>query len=1062
MSSFIKTTFAKSNGEIFSNVLNKDALIYTNSNKNIIIGSSNSSFIALNSNGTLTTSNINATGTIVGSLNGSNITGVITNAQIDASRITGTIMASTVSSAVSTSLGGTGVTTGLTVLNANNVTSGILSTTQGGTGTTTITGSGLNVLNSNPTFATLSNLGVLSNAGIMYTNQLSNFGGIDASGQTIRAQTFVGSLGGANITGTITNAQIDIGKITGTITASTLSSALASNLGGTGVTTGLTQLNATNVTTGVLAVAQGGTGVANGLTQLNATNFTTGTFSSNFGGTGVTTGLTVLNATNVTSGILSATLGGTGTTTTTGSGLNVLNSNPTFATLSNLGVLSNSGLVYTNQLSNFGGIDASGQTIRAQTFIGSLGGANITGTITNAQIDIGKITGTITASTLSSALATNLGGTGVLTGLTQLNATNVTTGTLAVAQGGTGATQIIGSGSNVLNSNPTFNSIANIGVLSNTGIVYTNQLSNWGGIISTGTITAPTFSGNATSATTASLCSNANNMTGTLAVSQGGTGATIKIGTGLNVLNSNPTFNILSNIGVLSNSGIMCTNQLSNYAGIDVVSGNIINRNSTSSSTLIGTTVNNTALQGCTVINSSASDILNLYANNACLRMMGIMSDLQTNGLNKVGDCAIMSSTGTISSVAADTGGLTLGPWAPSGVAKGIRIDGPTGNVGIGLSNPAYPLDVLGNINCTGVVSANNIGLFRNRIINGDMRINQRGNATITIPANNTTYFYLVDRFMIQSVSHPNVIVATQTQANLANFATMLTVTNNTGTAFASTGNGSLMINQILEANTIPEWYCGSTKSFVFSFWARSSINASYSAGILSYIASGRSATYYQSFTLVANTWKYIKIVIPSITSLGAQFFGTDRQIICSITLGAASTTLLNSTTNVWDLGINATYGISGQAYAFTSTAGATFSTTGWQFEVGSIATPFEYRPFGTELQLCQRYYCTSYPYGAVAGTYTINYASCATAASGNLAAWQITYPVSVRPGYKMSIYAANTGTLGSYNVAGNSTNYSVVSVSSNLTTGSFIYANNAADNNFCYLFWVADGEYYI
>ena len=35
----------------------------------------------------------------------------------------------------------------------------------------------------------------------------------------------------------------------------------------------------------------------------------------------------------------------------------------------------------------------------------------------------------------------------------------------------------------------------------------------------------------------------------------------------------------------------------------------------------------------------------------------------------------------------------------------------------------------------------------------------------------------------------------------------------------------------------------------------------------------------------------------------------------------------------------------------------ATLHTTGWQLEEGSVATPFEHRPYGLELSLCQRYY---------------------------------------------------------------------------------------------------------
>jgi hypothetical protein len=54
-----------------------------------------------------------------------------------------------------------------------------------------------------------------------------------------------------------------------------------------------------------------------------------------------------------------------------------------------------------------------------------------------------------------------------------------------------------------------------------------------------------------------------------------------------------------------------------------------------------------------------------------------------------------------------------------------------------------------------------------------------------------------------------------------------------------------------------------------------------------------------------------------------------------------------------------------------SSASSTTFLVTGAQLEKGSTATSFDYRPYGTELALCQRYYEKSYDINVVAGTAT-------------------------------------------------------------------------------------------
>jgi hypothetical protein len=68
--------------------------------------------------------------------------------------------------------------------------------------------------------------------------------------------------------------------------------------------------------------------------------------------------------------------------------------------------------------------------------------------------------------------------------------------------------------------------------------------------------------------------------------------------------------------------------------------------------------------------------------------------------------------------------------------------------------------------------------------------------------------------------------------------------------------------------------------------------------------------------------------------------------------LGTGSTRL--GTAGAWGGAVY--FGTTGSVQLI-STLNATFYITGVQLEKGTQATEFDYRPFGTELQLCQRYF---------------------------------------------------------------------------------------------------------
>jgi hypothetical protein len=390
--------------------------------------------IITNTGTSLTTSGaINASGNItapsfIGS--GSSLTGLnVTNAS---------------SGILQVARGGTGVTTGLNSLDGSNITSGTVALARGGTGATSASTAasnlglgtsdspqftGVNIGHASDTTITRSSAGVIAVEGkIVRTDDVAL--GTETSGNYVATITggdgiaSTGATTGETIdhslsidTKTSGGLAIESGKLALKLDDSSITGILNASDGGTGVTTGLSVLNAGNITSGTVSTARGGTGVTTGLSVLNATNLTSGTVNTARGGTGVTTGLSVLNATNLTSGTVDTTRGGTGVTT----GLSVLDS----------GNLS-------------GPVDISKGGTGVTTGLSVLNATNLTsGTVDTARGGTGVTTGlsVLNATNLTSGTVnTTRGGTGVTTGLGVLNATNLTSGTVATARGGTGVT----------------------------------------------------------------------------------------------------------------------------------------------------------------------------------------------------------------------------------------------------------------------------------------------------------------------------------------------------------------------------------------------------------------------------------------------------------------------------------------------------------------------------------------------------------------------------------------------------------------------------------------------
>jgi hypothetical protein len=170
------------------------------------------------------------------------------------------------------------------------------------------------------------------------------------------------------------------------------------------------------------------------------------------------------------------------------------------------------------------------------------------------------------------------------------------------------------------------------------------------------------------------------------------------------------------------------------------------------------------------------------------------------------------------------------------------------------------------------------------------------------------------------------------------------------------------VIEQAIEGYNTADlaWGTASAKTITVSFWVYSSLTGTFGAVLR---CAGNARSYVASYTISsANTWEYKTITIAGCTD-GSQDTTTGTGIDLLFDLGVGST-YSGSATGVWQ---SANYlGLTGGT-KLTATTGATFYITGVQLEKGSTATSFDYRPYGTELALCQRYYYRNKP-GAVSG----------------------------------------------------------------------------------------------
>jgi hypothetical protein len=326
---------------------------------------------------------------------------------------------------------------------------------------------------------------------------------------------------------------------------------------------------------------------------------------------------------------------------------------------------------------------------------------------------------------------------------------------------------------------------------------------------------------------------------------------------------------------------------------------------------------------------------------------------------------------------------------------------------------------------------------FKNRIINGDCRIDQR-NAGASV---STNLAYPVDRFFIGQ-STAGAWTSSRSTGAPAGFTNSLQFTKTTGNAPAS-GEFNYF-SQVIEGFNIADlgWGTASAQPVTLSFQVFSGETGTF-GGSLRNNGTGGFRVYPFSYTVAsANTWTSISVTIPGDTT-GTWATDNTRGIFVFFDLGSGTTA--RGTAGAW--GAANQIGATGTSTYPVSTSGGSMSWTGIQLEKGTQATSFEYRQYQQELALCQRYYEQVSATGGAFGD--------ATSWSGNTTSGASYF---TRPAFKVTKRAAPSITVTNESASGFPATYTI--------GGNGVYgfqitsvANASVSAGFWSAYWTASAE---
>ena len=236
---------------------------------------------------------------------------------------------------------------------------------------------------------------------------------------------------------------------------------------------------------------------------------------------------------------------------------------------------------------------------------------------------------------------------------------------------------------------------------------------------------------------------------------------------------------------------------------------------------------------------------------------------------------------------------------------------------------------------------------MRNRIINGAMVINQRGFSGT--PANGD---YTLDRWFAL-ITQSSKFTVSQNAGSVTppvGFTNYLGCTSSS--AYSVGASDYFIMYQYIEGFNTADlgWGTANAKTVTLSFQVYSSLTGTFGGSLIN---NDNNRSYPFTYTVSsANTWTPVSITIAGDTT--GTWVGATNGVGIKVGFGLGAGSTVSGTAGAW---AGTEYRSATGATSVVGTNGATFYITGVQLEVGSTATSFDYRPYGTEFQLCQRYF---------------------------------------------------------------------------------------------------------